>query len=110
MPARQFTIVVDQGSDYALRIPVLDTNAQAVTVDSWTVKGQVRARYPAAVPQELDVAPDGTAVILRIPASYSTDWAFRSARYDVEITSPDGLTTTRLIEGPLIVKPEITRY
>ena len=109
MSARPFTIVMDQGSDYILSIPVLNSSQQAVDVTEWVVRGQVRQRHVADTPQELDVTVEDDAVTLRIPAATSSAWTFRAARYDIEITSPDGLATTRLIEGLLVVRPEVTR-
>jgi hypothetical protein len=50
----------------------------------------------------------GTAVTLRIPAATSAAWTFSLGRYDVELTAPDG-TVTRLVEGSVVVRPEITR-
>ena len=110
MPARQFPIVVDQGADYALIIPVLDADNAAVDVEDWLVSGQIRAQLGGAtVLAELDVAPLGTDVVLRIPHATSSGWVFRNGRYDIEITSPDGLNVIRLLEGVVVVRREVTR-
>ncbi len=109
MPAARYDLIVEQGSDYLLRVPVLNEFGQPVTVTGWTVTGQVRARHSSdTVLQQLDVTPNGTYVELRIPRATSSAWTFLAARYDVEIVSP-GSEGTRLIEGGVYVRPEITR-
>ena len=110
MAARQYPLVVDQGADYELTIPVVDGSASAVDVDDWVVRGQIRAKAGGAtVLADIDVVTSGTDVVLRVPHSASSSWAFRTGRYDVELTSPDGLNVIRLLEGAVIVRPEVTR-
>lgn len=110
MPARQWPLVIDQGSDYALTIPVFDENEAPITVDDWTASGQIRATASSAeVLAELDVNPSGTNVVLRIPHITSSAWTFRTGRYDVELTSPDGVNVTRILEGLVVVRRETTR-
>jgi hypothetical protein len=107
--AARYDLIVDQGSDYLLRIPVLNEFGQPVTVTGWTVSGQIRApRSASTVLQQLDVVPNGTYVELRIPRATSSAWTWVAARYDVELVSTDG-TGNRLIEGGVYVRPEVTR-
>lgn len=110
MPALRYDLIVDQGADYRRTIPVLRDDGQPVeTLDGWQVAGQIRAGYASTtVLHQLDVTVSGTDVLLRIPAAVSSTWAFRLARYDLELQAPDG-TTTRLVEGSVVVRPEITR-
>ena len=109
MAAARYDLVIDQGSDYFLRIPVLNEFNQPVTVTGWTVTGQVRARASSStVLQQLNVVPNGQYVELRVPRATSSAWAFLTARYDVELVSPSG-DGTRLIEGGVFLRPEVTR-
>lgn len=110
MPARVHNLVIDQGADYTLTIPVLDGSNQPIDVDGWIAAGQIRSRIDAAeVLHEFDLTPVGTVVVLRVPAATSRSWRFQLARYDVELTSPDELVCVRLIEGAVIVRGETTR-
>jgi len=110
VPARQFNLVIDQGASYTITIPVFDSNNSAVNVDGWVGVGQIRSRATSGtVIANLDVTPEGTEVVLSIPHTVSSGWNFRTGRYDVELTSPDGLTVTRFLEGFVIVNPEVTR-
>jgi hypothetical protein len=109
MPALTYPLVVEQGADYALSIPVLNASAQPVTVDGWTAAGQIRATpYSDAVVHDLDLTPSGSTVVLRIPAAASATWTWQVARYDVELTSPGG-DISRLVEGPVVLRPNVTR-
>jgi hypothetical protein len=54
------------------------------------------------------LVPTGTNVRLTIPAATSAAWAWRLARFDIELTAPN-TTVTRLVEGAVVVYPEITR-
>ena len=110
MAVRTYHLIVDQGANYALSIPVLNDNGGPTTVTGWTVTGQIRA-YPngSTVLHELELTVGGTTVTLQIPAADSSAWTWRTGRYDVELTSPDGLVKARLIEGLVVVRPEVTR-
>ena len=110
MAATRYDLIVDQGSDYLLRIPVINELGQYVTVTGWTVAGQIRARHgDDVVLHQLDVTTNGQNIDLRIPRNVSSEWTWTAARYDVEIVSPDATTGARLIEGGVFVRPEITR-
>ena len=109
MPALVYPLMVEQGADFTLSIPVLNVSAQPVSVNGWGVAGQIRATlYDDTVLQELDLTPSGSTVILHIPGATSAAWTFATGRYDVELTSPGG-DISRLVEGPVLVRPNVTR-
>lgn len=110
MAARSFLMVIDQGADYRLTIPVLDSEDNPSSVVGWTAQGQIRhSTSDDVVLHEFDLEVETTSVALRIPADSSSTWTFRNARYDIEIVSPDGGTTSRLLDGQVLVRPEVTR-
>jgi hypothetical protein len=55
-----------------------------------------------------ELALAGSEVRMSIPAAVSTSWAWTSANYDLELVAPSG-AVTRLVEGHVLVRPEITR-
>lgn len=109
-----YNLLIDQGSDFRIRFPVLDSANAPVDVTDWQVNAQVRSL--AASPEVLyawadaggEGMTDGTHVVLTVPAVDSADWAWTHGVYDVEIISPDD-TVTRLVGGHVFVTPEITR-
>ena len=107
--ALDYDLVVNQGETYERLIPVKDGNGQPANVDGWQVAGQIRATHDSdEVLHTLSLTATGTNVRLVIPAATSSTWMFRLAKYDVELVAPN-TTVTRLIEGSVVVKPEITR-
>lgn len=107
--ALRFDLLVEQGADYEATIPVLDEAGQPQTLTGWTAAGQIRAGYTAAeILHTLDVTVQATSIVLRIPAAVSALWGWRLGRYDLEVTAPGG-AVTRLVEGSVVVHPEITR-
>lgn len=110
MPATRFNMIIEQGSDYQLRIPVLDEIGAPVTVDDWVATGQIRGRPgDSPVLHEFDLTVNDQFVDLHVSRAASNDWAFPAAYYDVEIVSPDGSRGTRLIEGLVVVRRQVTR-
>ena len=109
--ARKFDLVIDQGSDYEVSFPVLDPSGQAQDLSGWSARSQVRGSVA-----DVDVLHDfateltltGSSVTLTVPAAVSTTWAWTSAVYDLEVAAPGG-AVTRLAEGAVIVRPEVTR-
>lgn len=108
MAAMSFDLVIDQGSDYGVVIPVVNGLGQAIDVTSWTAAGQVRADYSSRVLHTLTLTLAGSGVTVRVPAAVSSGWGWTRARYDIEVTAPDG-AVTRLVEGDVVVRPEVTR-
>jgi hypothetical protein len=110
----RFDLRINQGETFQFAIPVLDDDGNPVSLSGFTARGQIRSH--AASPTALyewsatntNVAFDGNDVVLTVPAASSSLWAFRSGRWDLELVAPDG-SVTRLVEGFVIVHPEVTR-
>lgn len=110
----RFDLRISQGETFQLSIPVLDADDNPVTLSGMSARGQIRSY--AAAPTVLyewttlagNLALDGTNVKITIPAAASSLWSWRTARWDIELIGTDS-TTTRLVEGHVIVHPEVTR-
>jgi hypothetical protein len=108
LAALRFDLIIDQGTDYNLSIPVLGL-ADGGTLAGWTATGQIRASYASpTVLHTLDLTVSGTDVVLHIPAATSSAWTWRRGRFDIEVIDPSG-AVTRLVEGAVVIRPEITR-
>lgn len=110
----RYDMRINQGETFQLAVPVLDANGNPVSLSGMTARGQVRAyaRSGTALYEwsgtNGNLALDGNNVVLTVPAAASTAWIFRTGEWDLEIIDTDG-NTTRLVEGYVIVHPEITR-
>jgi len=112
--ALQYHLRINQGETFRVAIPVLDDNNSPVSLTGMTAVGQIRTH--AAAPTTLyewstlagNLSFDTNNVVLEVPAATSSLWTWRTAQYDVELTDEDGVVT-RLVEGHVIVHPEITR-
>ena len=110
----RYHLRINQGETFQLAIPVLDANGAPVSLSGMTARGQIRSHAAdATVLHEWTLLNAGLAfssnnVVLKVPAATSSAWTFRTAQYDVELVDTDG-SVTRLVDGHVIVHPEITR-
>ena len=110
----RYHLRINQGETFQVAIPVLDENGTQVDLSGMTARGQIRARTAdATVLHEWTLVNSGLAfdtnnVVLKVPAATSSAWAWRVAEYDLELTDGDG-NVTRLVEGHVIISPEVTR-
>jgi len=109
--ALRYTLYIDQGSDYTVAFPVLNAANEPQDLAGWSARGQVRvvATDPVVLhdfTDELSLA--GSDLTLTVPAAVSSTWMWSFAAYDIELTDPNG-EVSRLVEGFLVVRPEVTR-
>lgn len=110
----RYDLRLNQGETFQIAIPVLDEDGDPVSLSGMTARGQIRSH--AASPTVLyewstlnnNVALDGNDVVLTVPAAVSSLWAFRTGQWSLEIDDGAG-TTTRLVDGFVIVHPEVVR-
>jgi hypothetical protein len=110
----RYDLRINQGETFQLEVPVLDDDDDPASLAGLVARGQIRAHArSAAVFYEWslansNIALDGNDVILTVPAAASSLWTFRTGSWSVELTDGAGITT-RLIEGLVIVHPEVVR-
>jgi hypothetical protein len=111
-----YTLTVRQGETYRIGIPVFNGVNEPISLEEWagwTCRGQIRARATSpTVLYEWTAGDDLVMAVgevqLTVPAEESSTWTWTMGRYDIEIIDPYG-AVTRLIEGHVVVLPEITR-
>jgi hypothetical protein len=109
----RFHIRLNQGETFQLAIPVVDEDGDPVALSGKTARGQIRSH--AASPTVLyewstadgNLALDEGDVIITVPAADSAAWTWRTGQWDLELDD-DG-TITRLVDGQVIIHPEVTR-
>lgn len=110
----RYDLRINQGETFQLSVPVLESDGDPAVLSDLTVRGQIRSHASSATVlhewsfDDDNVAFDSNNLVLTVPATASAAWNFRTGQWDVEISDTSG-TTTRLIEGLVIVHPEVTR-
>ena len=105
---------INQGETFQVDIPVLDDDSNPVPVSGMIARAQIRSTagngavlYDWSLTAANIVLTDST-ITLKVPAADSAGWAWRTGAWDLELVNGAG-TVTRLIEGWVVVHPEVTR-
>lgn len=110
-----FNFTYPQGTDYPLVITVNDENMEPVDLSSSTFEGQAREAYSSGSVlfsfsfTILDQVTDKGKVVAKINNTAITTVlsSNKNAVYDIEMTSMG--QKTRILEGKIIITPEVTR-
>lgn len=106
--ATKLNIVIDQGSTFNSEITVLDDNDEPVDFTNYTTNSQMRKSFSSSTSYAFTVVGSNTGVIT-LSMNAATTNAISAGRYvyDVEVES-SGIRS-RLIEGIVVVSPQVTR-
>lgn len=103
-------LYIDQGSDYSSIITLTNQDGTVMNLTGFTVQAQFRKSYQSSsfTPFTMSVfnAVQGK-IKLELPASVSSAIAAGRYLYDIEITG--GGQKRRVLEGIVVISPEITR-
>lgn len=105
-------LTVDQGSGFNITVTVTDTNDDIVDISGFTAEGKIKKGYSSTSSISFDLSENpitNSNGIIALSLSDTTTKNMKAGRYvyDVEITSPAGVTT-RILEGQLEVNPGVT--
>ncbi|MFC4014707.1 hypothetical protein ACFOY2_46305 [Nonomuraea purpurea] len=115
MTAATLALLIEQGATFEHELALSDDSG-TVVLTGYTARMDIRpCPGSTTLLHHLGTAEGGGIVIdgpagvvqLRIPASATREFGWERAVYDLLLTSPDG-DDTRLIEGPVTVKPGVT--
>lgn len=110
--ATNANLYVDAGADYFNTITVLDDTGIPLDLSSYTVKSQIRKSYGSTTAYNFNAEVyDAIDGLIRIHLSATQSEAILAGRYlyDIEITQTESGIKTRVIEGLVIVNPQITQ-
>lgn len=115
MPAGQYTITAEAGATFRLSLVWRDPDGDPIDLTTYTARMQVRVS-PAdddplvSLTTGSGITLGGAAgtIDITVAATATDDWDEGRYRYDIEMVSAGGIVT-RLLEGPFIVRPEVTR-
>ena len=103
-------LYIDQGTTFSLSIIVSDQNGDPKDLTDYTAAAQMRRSYytNTAIDFTADVTlPDDGEVTISLTAEETT--AIKAGRYvyDIEISSES--ETIRVLEGIIVINPEVTK-
>lgn len=103
-------LYIDQGTTFLLSIIVSDQNGDPKDLTDYTAAAQMRKSYytNTAIDFTADVSmPEEGEVTISLTAEETT--AIKAGRYvyDIEISSE--LETVRVLEGIVVINPEVTK-
>jgi hypothetical protein len=115
--ATEYNLTLDQGTDLKLLLTVTDTSNNAISLDGFSFRGQAKTSFTAktiAFNWTFDILnqENNTGKVYAIIRAQETAGLQLKDRtsylYDVEMTDTNG-DQTRLFEGKIIVRPEVTK-
>lgn len=105
-------LYIDQGSTYSNIITVASSTGTALDLTNYTVASQIRKSYGSSTAYNFTAsvynAVDGK-VRLQLTSTESSAIPAGRYLYDIEITNTNTSAKTRILEGIVVVTPEITQ-
>lgn len=105
-------LYVDQGSTYSNIITVASTSGSALDLSGYTIASQMRKSYGSSTYYTFTASVyDAATGKVRLQLTSTQTSAIPAGRYlyDIEITNTSTSAKTRILEGIVIVTPEITQ-
>lgn len=103
-------LYIDAGATYSNIITVTSSTGAPLNLTGYTVASQMRKSYGSSTAYSFTSSVFNTNGQIRLQLTPQQSQAIPPGRwlYDVEITSSSG-TKTRVVEGIVVVNPEITQ-
>lgn len=104
-------LYVDQGSFFRTNVTVSSTNGVPLDLTGYTVASQMRKSYQSSTAYSFTSSitnPIQGRVRIELPSETSRTIPAGRYLYDLEVTAPTG-EKTRVVEGIVVINPEITK-
>lgn len=115
MAAAQHDITIEQGATFQMSLVWKDSTAAPINLTGYSARMQVRRKYSSTdyllnlvSPTNIVLGGALGTIAVTAAATVTDDLPAKPAVYDLELTSPTGVVT-RLIEGSVLITPEVTR-
>ena len=109
-----YNFIMDQGSTYTVQMVYQDPNGNPINLTGYTAKMQLRLQYGDPV-AALTLTTGGGGIVIdpligtiNITATDEQTLALEPTFYVYDLDLIDGGTITRLIQGQITVRPEVT--
>jgi hypothetical protein len=114
MSAAIHNLVIDQGADWKINLVYKDSTGDIIPLTSYTAALQLRASYNSATAalslangSGITITEDEGLIAIRATATQTGALAAGDYVYDLEVTVSGEVT--RLIQGRVTVRPQVTR-
>jgi len=105
-------LVLDQGSTFSVLFRYLDDNGNAIDLNGFQARSQMRRSYYSANATTFSTSisdPINGNVVISLNANTTANLKAGRYVYDVEVVENAFYTVTRIIEGIITVMPEVSR-
>lgn len=106
-------LYIDAGSNFSVIVTVRGSDGTPLNLNGYNVKSQMRKSYGSTVAHDfVATVYDANSGKIRLQMPASTSSSIKPGRYlyDIEIMQGSDTTTkTRVVEGLVIMTPEITK-
>jgi len=125
MPASQYNFIIEQGSSFVMNLVYKDDNGSIIDLTDWcarltwvTNKNITQVFHTTNIDYNLykfSIIGNEGKLSLLIPSDTTNTFDFNSAKYDLELQSPDdlyaggGKYTTRLLYGVITINKRFSR-
>lgn len=103
-------LYIDQGTTFSLAITVSDQFGDGMDLTDYTVTSQMRKSYQSATAitfTAVKTTPLDGILTISLTANQTT--AIKSGRYVYDIEIASNVETVRVLEGIVVINPEVTR-
>jgi len=112
MATTNYTLYINQGSDFAQTLTAYDSTGTARDITGYTGKAQLRRSYASTSNVEFTIniaSPTSGNVVVTLSNAATANLKYGRYLYDLELTKTSSSTIERLYEGIAVIYPQITR-
>ena len=106
--ALKANLVIDQGTTFASSIEVLDENDEAVDLQNYIARGQMRKTYTSSNAVNFTTTTNTGMLVISLTATQTANIVAGRYVYDVELVDNQN-TVVRILEGIVTITPEVTK-
>jgi hypothetical protein len=106
--ALKANLVIDQGTTFASSIEVLDENDEAVDLQNYIARGQMRKTYTSSNAVNFTTTTNTGMLVISLTATQTANIVAGRYVYDVELVDSQN-TVVRILEGIVTITPEVTK-
>jgi hypothetical protein len=105
-------LYIDQGADFSSIVTVENVLGQLFDLTNYSARGQIRKTYSSS--NSIDFSanipnPQSGEILLELTSSQTREMKAGRYVYDVEIFTSNDTEVIRVVEGQIMVNPEVTR-